>query len=145
MEDNEQTERISGEREAERTDECWNGYRVRYDKAYLMKAISELGITNEITADLMARAIACYAAGFGKKMNEIFEHLAESHEVQTNAIAMRFKRALGSAENSGALKYVDTIVSGAVYDYDYGYTVKEFIALLGAHMGDTGRLTIEKE
>ena len=59
MEDNEQTERISGEREAERTDECWNGYRVRYDKAYLMKAISELGITNEITADLMARAIAC--------------------------------------------------------------------------------------
>ena len=35
MEDNEQTERISGEREAERTDECWNGYRVRYDKAYL--------------------------------------------------------------------------------------------------------------
>ena len=65
--------------------------------------------------------------------------------MQTNAIAMRFKRALGSAENSGELKYVDTIVSGAVYDYDYGYTVKEFIALLGAHMGDTGRLTIEKE
>ena len=35
MEDNEQTERISDEREAERADECWNGYRVRYDKAYL--------------------------------------------------------------------------------------------------------------
>lgn len=145
MKDDELSERVGEVRKPDRAIERWNGYIVSYDKTYLLEAIRELGINDEITAELMARAIACYTVSYGKKMNEIFKYLAEEKKVGQNSIAMRFKRALSIAEANGDLKYIDTIVSGAVYDYDYGYTVRGFIALLGAHMGDTDRLKTQKE
>ena len=145
MKDDELSERVGEVRKPDRAKERWNGYIVSYDKTYLLETIRELGINDEITAELMARAIACYTVSYGKKMNEIFKYLAEEKKVGQNSIAMRFKRALSIAEANGDLKYIDTIVSGVVYDYDYGYTVREFIALLGAHMGDTDRLKVQKE
>lgn len=145
MKDDELSERVGEVRKPDRAIERWNGYIVSYDKTYLLETIRELGINDEITAELMARAIACYTVSYGKKMNEIFKYLAEEKKVGQNSIAMRFKRALSIAEANGDLKYIDTIVSGVVYDYDYDYTVREFIALLGAHMGDTDRLKVQKE
>ena len=131
--------------EAGWAEEEWNGYRISYDKTYLLNIISKLGIFDENTAEDIARAVACYTVKFGKKMNEIYEHLADIEGVCTNAVAMRLKRGLDRAENNGGLKFIDGIVSGVVYDYDYGYTAKEFIALLGSHMCDLDKVKIVKE
>lgn len=144
MKGNVQTESLSEEQGASRTDEYWNGYRVRYDKAYLMETMRKLGISDEVTADLTTRAVACYVVKYGKTMSAIYEHLAESTGVGSNAIAMRIKRGLNEAEMKGSLKYIDNIVSGAVYDYDYGYTAKEFVALLASNICDLNKVEINK-
>ena len=48
MKDDELSERVGEVRKPDRAIERWNGYIVSYDKTYLLEAIRELGINDEI-------------------------------------------------------------------------------------------------
>ena len=58
---------------------------------------------------------------------------------------MRLRRAIEKAEKNGGLKYIDRYISGACYDYDYGCTVKELIALIYYRLSDNNLIIVKKE
>ena len=58
---------------------------------------------------------------------------------------MRLRRAIEKAEENGGLKYIDRYIPGACYDYDYGYTAKELIALIYYRLSDNDLIIVKKE
>ena len=58
---------------------------------------------------------------------------------------MRLRRAVEKAEKNGGLKYIDRYIPGAYYDYDYGCTVKELIALICYRLSDNDLIIVKKE
>ena len=68
--------------------------------------------------------------GLSKKLTSSLCSPSSFTGVSYKAIAMRLRRAVEKAEKNGELKYIDRYIPGACYDYDYGCTVKELIALI---------------
>ena len=81
--------------------------------------------------------------GLSKKLTSSLCSPSSFTGVSYKAIAMRLRRAVEKAEKNGELKYIDRYIPGACYDY--GYTVKELIALIYYRLSDNDLIIVKKE
>ena len=126
-------------------DIVYDNVRVRFDYDELVELVRDLGFEDEKTIEILVKAVAYYAADPTRTIEKAFTKIGEETGVSYKAVAMRLRRAIEKAEKNGELKYIDRYIPGACYDYDYGYTVKELVALIYYHLSDNDLIIVRKE
>lgn len=123
----------------------YNGkYEVEFDTESLFGLIEKLGIEDKGAAEVLAETVICYAAEPEQNAYKVYEYVAKGRGIKKYAVSMRIKRAIDAAEQNGQLKFIDCYIPGTYYDYDYGYTNKELIAIVKDYLVDTGRIRVTK-
>ena len=118
------------------------GYDVEYDRGALVHMLSELGLEPESSLEITADAVVMLYAVHG--IGPVYRALAEKYGVTTVTVANRIKRGLRNAEFNGNLKNIDDLFACQMFDYDYGFTNKEFLASIGLYMTNNGMIEIKK-
>lgn len=114
-------------------------YETDYDENFLCDLLKKLGIEPEISLEYTKRVIVYYSAA-PKHIKQVYEKIAAEDGIKFHSVIMYVKRGLNNAVYNGKLKNIDDLMHGTVYDYDYGFTNKEFIALICDYMHNHGRL-----
>ena len=77
-------------------------------------------------------------------MNFIYDMIAREHKISRATVISHVRNGLVASEFNGNLKNIDDVLGIEVYDYDYGFTNKSFVATLCDFMKNNNLLTVEK-
>lgn len=119
-------------------------YEIEYDEKYLKEHLKELGLEPQSAIEYAKRAIV-YNAVEPKYIRHVYDKIAEEEKVHYNTVVMQIKRGLRNGEYNGKLKNIDDFVKGSVYDYDYGYTAKEFVSVMSYYMKLYNKMKVKKK
>ena len=74
-------------------------------------------------------------------MNVIYDLIANEFKLSRATIISHIRNGLVASEFNGGLKNIDDVLGIEVYDYDYGFTNKSFVALICDYMKNNKLLT----
>lgn len=118
-------------------------YEIDYDDSRLDALLENLGIEPASSADYTKRTVLYYSAG-PKWLRQVYDKIAAEDGIKFNTVVMYIKKGLNHAVYNGKLKGIDDLVQGTIYDYDYGFTNKEFIALICDYMQNRGYIKVRE-
>lgn len=118
-------------------------FLIRYDEEFLDEALKTLGIFNPKCAIYTKKCILYYSIE-QKNMNFIYDMIAREHKISRATVISHVRNGLVASEFNGNLKNIDDVLGIEVYDYDYGFTNKSFVATLCDFMKNNNLLTVEK-
>ena len=110
-------------------------YSVYYDKNSLDKILEHLGLING--SKFIALALLCYPCA-GNKLKKVWNALSLKSGLSPSTVAVHIRNGLISAEYNGGLKNIDDVLGVDFYDYDFGLTSKNFLAVLSRHLVKNG-------
>lgn len=114
-------------------------HAIFYDENALNSVLEFLGVTSENGKIYAAEAILLYSAGV-RNMCAIYENISARHRKGRATIATQLRNSLNEAANNGKLARVNDLFFGEIYDYDYGVTNKQFVAIVSSYLSDNGKL-----
>lgn len=119
-----------------------DSYEISYDDGYLDTLLDNLGIEPAASKNYVKRIVVYFSAS-PKCAKNAYLKVAEEDGLIYNTVVMSIKRGLDNAVYNGKLKNIDDLLQGSVYDYDYGFTNKEFIALICDYLQNHGYLNVK--
>ena len=117
-----------------------NEYSVRYNETAISNILEQIGVCNK--RKLVEFALVCYACA-NNKLNLVWEALALKTGLARSTVAVHIRNALIGAEYNGGLKNIDDILGVEFYDYDFGLTSKNFLAVLSRHLLNQGSIIVK--
>lgn len=120
-----------------------NQFLIRYDDEFLDETLKTLGIFNLKCANYTKKCILYYSIE-QKNMNAIYDMISREHKISRATVVSHVRNGLVASEFNGNLKNIDDVLGIEVYDYDYGFTNKSFVATLCDFMKNNNLLTVEK-
>ena len=114
-------------------------YQIVYDDDYFNEILTTLGITGKKCVSYLKKSILYFFLG-EKKVRNIYEKIAKDSGLSYQTIVSHIRNGLVMAEFNGGLKNIDDIFGLEIYDYDYGFTNKGFIALMCDYMSNNNLL-----
>lgn len=116
-------------------------YEVTYDDEWITALLTALGIEPKRSLDLTKRAVLYYS--LDRKIKQVYARVGEENGVNGSTVATHVRRGLENATYNGMLKNIDDYFENDFYDYDNGFSNKEFIATANDYMITTGHLKIK--
>ena len=118
-----------------------SSYEVTYDDEWITALLTALGIEPKRSLDLTKRAVLYYS--LDRKIKQVYARVGEENGVNGSTVATHVRRGLENATYNGMLKNIDDYFENDFYDYDNGFSNKEFIATANDYMITTGHLKIK--
>ena len=106
-------------------------YSVRYDEHGIKTILEQLGI--DASAKFVLDGLVFYACS-PRKLKSVWLALSLKYALSPSTVAVHLRNTLISAEYNGGLKNIDDILGVEFYDYDFGLTSKNFLAVLSRHL-----------
>ena len=117
-------------------------YEISYDDVYLDMILDNLGIEPAVSKNYVKRTVVYYSV-CPTCAKKAYIKVAEEDGLIYNTIVMSIRKGLDNAIYNGKLKNIDDLLQGSVYDYDYGFTNKEFIAIICDYLQNHGYLNVK--
>ena len=117
-------------------------YLVNYDRPAVCKALDGLDIVKPTSRPIVERAIIYYAC-LPKKLKTVFNALAVELNLMPSTVATHIRNAIITAEFNGGLKNIDDLFGAEIYDYDYGLSSKNFLAIMSSHLKNSGLIIVK--
>ncbi len=119
---------------------------VDYDEVYLNALLENIGIGPKQYFECTKKVILYYATG-KFNMKEIYTLIGIEQHYEPITIHSHVSKSIEHAVYSGLLKDISDYIQGVTYDYVYGFTNKQFVALIVEHLLNQNKIsvTIEKE
>lgn len=119
-------------------------FTVDYDEEYLDTLLINIGIGPQEYYDCTKKAILYYTTD-RFNMKEIYTIIGIEKNYEPITIHSHIAKCLEHAVYSGLLKEISDYIPGVRYDYVYGFTNKQFVALIAEHLKVTKRVTVTIE
>ena len=119
---------------------------IEYDEEYLDELLTNIGIGPKDYFECTKRVILYYSTG-KMNMKEIYTLIGIEKHYEPITIHSHVSKSIEHAVYSGLLKEISDYIQGVRYDYVYGFTNKQFVALICEHLKDKGiiNVTVEDE
>jgi hypothetical protein len=115
-------------------------YLITYNEHFIDETLKTLGISGTKCVTCIKKCILYFSIG-KKNMNVIYDLIANEFKLSRATIISHIRNGLVASEFNGGLKNIDDVLGIEVYDYDYGFTNKSFVALICDYMKNNKLLT----
>lgn len=114
--------------------------RFDYDDEWLTGLLRELGIEPAAALKYTKLAVVYYSSG--ELIGLVYDKIGEAHGVRGETVSAHIKKGITNAVYNGKLKTIDDYFHSEFYDYDNGFSNKEFIATINEYMRNMGKLSV---
>lgn len=117
-------------------------YLANYDHPAISAILDGLDMVKPTSRPIVERAIIYYAC-LPKKIKTVFNALAVELNLTPSTVATHIRNAIITAEFNGGLKNIDDLLGAEIYDYDYGLSSKNFLAIMSSHLKNLGLISVK--
>lgn len=117
-------------------------YFIDYDEPFIDNLIARLGMAKRHCFDYVKKSVIYFSVGT-KRLRSVYDVIAKERGRDFNTIVSHIRTGLERASTDGRLSRVNELFYGAIYDYSYGMTNKEFISVVSAYLKMTGKITVQ--
>lgn len=116
-------------------------YSIDYDDACVDNLLDRLGMAEGYCKTYVKKCVLYFSTGT-RRLRSVYDVIASEHDRGVSTIVTHIRAGLERASNDGRLERVNDLFLGAVYDYSYGMTNKEFIAVVSSYLKMSGKIGV---
>ena len=116
-------------------------YSIDYDDEYVDYLLDRLGMANGHCLKYVKKCVLYFATGT-RRLRSVYDVIADEYGRGLSTIVTHIRVGLERASIDGRLARVNDLFMGAVYDYSYGMTNKEFISVVSSYLKMSGKIDV---